>query len=231
MNRLLALAAIVALALPALALDLETADPLPVGAVPSMGDSTRSTVVYSNVATATSGYSRLNPPAEEIGDELLTTGAGPLDSVTFSVYNSSNSTLPLTGADLTLKFYNYNSGTSSFDLAGTLAYDNVTFTGLTPGYYTMLTVSDIAQSQTINLSTDILATLTISDIQGGAERVGQILFNPPTIGSSTDDFYRDGAWYWFGGSPVANFGWEIGVVPEPTALLLLGLAGLLARRR
>lgn len=200
----------------------------------------RTTVVYSNVDTVTAAYSRLNPPAEEIGDELLMTAGGPLDSVKFSVFNSGSSGGgELLTADLTLKFYNWDSVGGTFVLAGTLAYDNVDFSGgqgagfgLQAGYYTTYSVTGLYdENNPINLTDDILATLTISDLTGGANRVGQVLANPPAIGSSSDDFYRDGSWYWFSGNPVANFYWEIGVIPEPATLALLALGLLTLRRR
>jgi hypothetical protein len=185
-------------------------------------------IVYSNVTNGpTAGYA----PAvgSELGDELLTTGAGVLDSVQFSVYNSSASSGPLTTADLTLKFYNWDGTT--FAPAGSLAVTQANL-GLDPGYFTTLGFTDISSFATINLATDVLATLTITNVTGGATAVGQVLMDPPTVGSSGDYFYRDGSWYWFGGNPVANFYWEVGVTPEPaTMLLALAGIGLLARRR
>lgn len=76
----------------------------------------------------------------------------------------------------------------------------------------------------------------------------QFLANPPTIGSSNDLFFRTtnpfggfgnnpvGGLFFFGGNPVANFAWEVALVPEPTMLSLLSVAGLafvgrLRRRR
>ena len=68
---------------------------------------------------------------------------------------------------------------------------------------------------------------------GGATKIGQVMMDPPTVGSSTDNFYMNGSWYYFGGDPVANMYWEVGVVPvpEPAALGLLALGGVLIRRR
>lgn len=71
--------------------------------------------------------------------------------------------------------------------------------------------------------------------------LGQGLFNPVDVGSSADVAFQTtaagsflvnnpaGSTFNFGGSPVANFGWEI--VPAPTSLALLGLGGLVAGRR
>lgn len=61
-------------------------------------------------------------------------------------------------------------------------------------------------------------TATAAEIEG----LGQVLYDPPNVGSSGDYFYRTaattdsfnvnlpaGGYYWFGGTPVANFGWEL----------------------
>jgi len=75
------------------------------------------------------------------------------------------------------------------------------------------------------------------------DNLGQLLFNPPAIGSSQDVMFTTtaagsffgtanpaGSFQNFGGNPVANHGWEF-VVPAPTSLALLGLGGIVAGRR
>lgn len=91
------------------------------------------------------------------------------------------------------------------------------------------------------ISFDNLGGSTATAAQLG--KVGQGLFDPPTVGSSTNGFFESdaagpisvsnpaGGGYWFGSTgPVANFGWEIDVVPEPCSMLAMGI-GLVALAR
>lgn len=240
MKRVVVLLALVALAGPALAYEIAATDPAPLSAgVQSLGGAaTRTDIVYSCIPPASpalAGYGPgPQPPYSEIGDELQMTAGGVLDSVKFTVYNSSSTSNPgpLTTADLTLKFYNWDDTDPNAPvlvLAGTVGpFDNVA-TNLNLGYYTVFTITGLATSNIV-LENVTVATLTISDATGGANRFGQLVANPPTVGASANDFYRDGSWLWFGGTPYANLAWEIGIVPEPAALALL-LGGLLLRRR
>lgn len=103
-------------------------------------------------------------------------------------------------------------------------------------------------------NTTFWAGLTFDDNGGttGAtlaqmNNLGQGIFNPPTIGSSTDVFFQTtsagsfvannpaGNLVNFGGTPVANFGWAFTGVPEPSTFVLGGvivaLAGAAGARR
>lgn len=198
------------------------------------------TIVYSNITTGpTAGYSK--PAGYQIGDNLLLTSGGILDSVSFSVFNGTTSLDFLRTADLTVDFWNYSGTPGIYNKVGTLIYNDYTL-GLDVGDYTTLSFANISNTQSILLKNDILAVLTITDMTGGADTAGQLLYNPPTIGSSGDWFYQDSGtgfqWMWFGGQPpIANFYWQVGVnkepIPEPATCLLIGtgLAGLAAFRR
>lgn len=82
------------------------------------------------------------------------------------------------------------------------------------------------------------------DPTGAGADAGPLIYDPPTVGSSFDDYWLRGfptpaddwALFTFGGSPRINFGARIetvdGRIPEPgsLALVLLGLGGAAWRR-
>ena len=240
MKKVLLMVALVGLlAGPALAGILQSADPKPLYAGGSVSASPRGTVYYDDTTTVTAGYTRpvTAGTGSEIGDELLMTNTDVvyLDSCGFSIYNSTTggNTLPITTATITLRFYNYDMLSSSFVFAGGLAWNAVQL-DLPVGYYTTFDVTDLYDPlNPIALTNDVLATMQLTNITGGSTRAGQVLANPPTVGSSADYFFRDGQLgWWFSGNPVANFYWKIDGVPEPATLALLAVGALaLIRRR
>ena len=98
----------------------------------------------------------------------------------------------------------------------------------------------------INAGINFWAGITFDDNNGTTgislsqlNNIGQLIYNPPTVGSSLDLYFQSigpgdfptgspaGSFLFFNGSPVANFFWEFTVtpVPEPTSLTLLGVVG------
>lgn len=242
MKKTIVLVALLAVAGPALAATLTSAEPAPLFAG-SYGAESRGTVVYSDTATITAGYSQ--PGGTEIGDELdlataLYPSVGPgehlaIDSVKWSVYNPGASA-PLNSVGMLINFYDATVYTAPV-LLGSIDFGMFTFTTpLGSGYYTTFSATNLSASYDIPISDYLLTSLTLYFPSHG-QNVGQVLANPPTIGSSTNDFWKGpppGSWLWFGSTgPVANFYWEIDVaaIPEPASLLLVLGGLLLARRR
>jgi hypothetical protein len=114
---------------------------------------------------------------------------------------------------------------------GTLLYSSGSV-NISPGYHTF---------QAFGLNTeipdDVVWSVKFNGIDAG-ETAGILYYSPPTVGSSTDDFWQfsNGAWSLQITPDVPdNFAARIVAVPEPgtLALMLGGLAGagLLAYRR
>ncbi len=240
MRKTVVFLSLVALAIPVFAAQIEAYDagrPDFAGHI-QMGAPTRGTIVYDDTTTATSAYAQ--PGGTEIGDELdLNTALYPVggppwhvDSVGWSVYNKTgNATLAT--VDMLIKFYdvtNYlnpvllgglNFGTQTVNLAG--------------GYYSTYSATGLAVNGIpVPANGYLLASLTLSNPSNG-QQVGQVLANPPTVGSSTNDFWKGpppGSWLWFGSTgPVANFYWKIDITPEPASLFLIAGGLLFLRRR
>jgi len=236
MRKTIVVLAMLALVVPALA-DLQVESAKLMG---GQSAGVRSTTVYSNTTNGPTGAFSQDPGAW-IGDELIMTQGGILDDVAFSIYNSSTSAGNLSFVDADILFFNSTTGA----YIGGVTFANIdlfTVAGaeLMPGYFTTLYVDSLS-GLGINLPSTVLAVEVLYNPFGGATKLGQIMCNPPTIGSSTDDFYLDNTvatppgtvagWRWFSGNPVANFYWGISV-PEPASfgLLALGALALLRRR-
>ena len=213
------------------------------------------TTVYSNVTTFSGqGYAAGGSAVDAtdptttsltIADDInLADGAtGTINSFTFSVANfNATDTLarpilsfydmdPTTGAPTTLLFEAvFNPITFTAGTVNTFTYSSGSSTPLftTGGSFWAAETFD-------NGGTASATTATALDSLG----VG--LFDPPTVGSSQDVFFQStntgpgvyggnspaGSFFYFGGTPVANFGFQFTggtSLPEPTALAL-ALAG------
>lgn len=244
MRKTIVVLAMLALVVPALAdtLTPEIARGQPI----AQTGSPRGTVVYDCTTTRT-GYGFAGNPGTWIGDDLIMTTGGILDDVSFSIYNSYNtgvnSSLDFVSSDLL--FFDTTAGT----YLGGVTFSNIDlFTAnggvpLAPGYAVLLHATGLS-GLGINLTSSIIAVEVLynQSSQGTFTGMGQLMFTPPTVGSSLDRFYLDNTvatpagtnvgFYFFSGNPVANFYWEVGVVPEPASFGLLALGALaLIRRR
>jgi hypothetical protein len=131
-----------------------------------------------------------------------------------------------------IKFYS-NSGANG--APSSLLYDTGVFS-LTRAGYNTVTINDV----NVAIPDNFTWTVSFGGLTG-SEVAGVTLYNPPTVGSSFNDFWEKTSSGWTlkqmpGGTPVANFAAQITAVPEPTTIqlaLMAGLAGLgmISRRR
>lgn len=240
MKRLLVMAALIALAVPVYA-DLAESARYAGSIDVSMAAGPRATpvIVYddttapSAAVAAVSSYDKL----ATWGDETVMTGTGTLRQFAFSLYNSGTSPAALVNPAVQIGFYDAATGTPLGGFTG-----NIT-TSLNPGYYTIVTFSDLDQSFTLNLtSADIIVTQKITSYTGNVLRAGIAMMNPVGVGSSPgNDWYWSGTdatlfpsgagWYALSTATANNVAYQIGLTPEPASFLLVGVGLLLMRRR
>jgi hypothetical protein len=202
-------------------------------------------LVYDNLSTApTRGFGDLNANNLIIGDSLNLTQGGHLSALGLTLFNPNDvdnlGTVLFTGT-MVVKFYDntvpYVGGVLNNPLLGsaTLTWDFTGFGGLHPGqfspnYYNLTSLNII-------LPQHILITQQFTETSGTSIRNGAALYGNPTIGSSPDNIYIKASDINEGLYPVggfaAQFGYQIQIVPEPTALAIasLGASGLLVFRR
>lgn len=174
-----------------------------------------------------------------------------VDSFTFSVANFNSTDV---SARALVRFYGGDGASGGpGTLLGGFNFNPITFTAGSVGLFTFAPGTAL-----FTLPSGTFWAAIAFDNNSGAtgataaqlNNLGQGLFDPPTIGSSQDVFFQGdtvsnyttsnptGSFLFFGGSPVANFGWAfrtLAVAPEPASLALFGigatLAGGLALRR
>jgi hypothetical protein len=194
-----------------------------ISAFASTGYSQQEVIAYDNSSTnAFLGQTYGSP--FEFGDQVnLAPGAWNVTQFKFDYYMNGN----VSGNETAdLKFY-ANDGPGG--APGTLLYDSGPFS-LAKGYNT---VNDTG------LFTQVPNSFTWTVLFGGIEAfesAGLLFYNPPTTGSSADDYWQkdaNGNWalqrFTPAGGPVANFGAQITAVavPEPATVQLGLLGGLM----
>jgi hypothetical protein len=214
-------------------------------------------VIYSNV-TNFSGNGYAQGGATEVAGNDTTTmaldditvaagnGGVTVNSFTFSVANFN--TTAVTAQPIVEFFDNNGASGGPGTLIASFAFTPISFTAGVVALFTSTGTFVVPAGGTF------FAGVYFDDDNGttGATAaqlnlLGQGIFAPPTVGSSQDSFFHTtgpgsaannpaGAFEFFGGNPVADFGWAFSdaalATPEPGTGLLLLLAGVpLAWRR
>ncbi len=200
--------------------------------------------VHDNTTTAPiSGISSTNL-ANIWGDDWVGAGTGTVDSVSFSVFNSSSSANVLATATVAVRFWDNTDATGATLLGLQGGFNgNVDFSGgvigggLGKGFYSIVTFTGLSSLGINLLDTYNIVTQQVTALTGGATRLGVVLLSAPTVGTGFTDFYQSpgsaGAGFYnlAGGATPAYIANKTTVIPAPGALAMLGLGGLVAGRR
>ena len=174
--------------------------------------SAATSIVYDSTNQAVSAGTSSLDLAAIYGDELLlAAGFGEnISAMKFAVYCSSSSTLALTSATETIRFYDLaNAGAFIGGFSATLG-------ALPKGSYSIYTMTGIDGVVTIVIpSGDILVTQQLSSVVG-ANRMGTVLSyaNAPAVGTTNAGFYQSNTsaaagWYLITGQTYTNLQYEL----------------------
>lgn len=189
------------------------------------------TVVYDNTTTSLNNNHPLLPEwlndSAEVGDEIWLDGA-EREAVELGLIFTNRGTEP-NYFDARVRFRMLDSNESPSDVF----FDS----GIIPGMYSPagLTVYYFSIPHVI-VPDRFVWTIQLYNRTGPGNELGPSYFNPPTVGTSEDFFWRyeqGGDWtpYSWGGEPYANFGASLTAVPEPSILVGLSIAVLAMMRR
>jgi hypothetical protein len=184
---------------------------------------TQASIVYNNSTT----YLGLDyKSTNEFGDQIKLDAASTdriVTEVNFEYYLSHDAS---GNEKADLRIYN-NAIPNSIDpsAVGTLVYDS--------GMYSIASGYNQFDVTGLNLlvTSDLTWTVQFSGIETG-ESAGLLFYNPPTTGSSLDDFWEKENGVWTlkrlstDGGPIANFGVQITAIPEPTTIQLALMSGM-----
>jgi hypothetical protein len=179
---------------------------------------TQASIVYDNTTTSLGEYYQ---SANEYGDQIKFDASSKdrvITSFDFEYYMSHN----VSGNEqVQLRIYDNANNMSP----GTLVYDsglqNISFG------YSHFDVSGLS----LGVSNDVTWTVQFTGVESG-ESAGLLWYNPPTVGSSPDDFWEkvNGVWTLKrlspNGGPIANFAAQVSAIPEPTTVQLAIMSGM-----
>ncbi len=191
-----------------------------VGVLLAGGGAARAGVVYSNVQTAQGQF----VASTDYWDDATIVGGGVLSGFSLLAYNAQAGGPRVLTTQVSIHVFDSANNLPNGALLGT-------FTIVTPpvdsGMSLLASTGDLSG---LNIVLPANARLGVRmDFQSNS---GVRMFDPPTVGSSADIFWRDNppAPHSIAGR-VGNLGFAMSVVPAPGALALFGAAVIGASRR
>ncbi|MGV3774722.1 MAG: PEP-CTERM sorting domain-containing protein [Verrucomicrobiales bacterium] len=184
-------------------------------------------LVYDNTTTY---LERFGTEVTEYGDELNLAGSSRV--VTDFVFRYFGDFTQTGDEFARIRFYKNDVPLSQNQIApGTLLWTSTLF-GLNPGNNTR-----VLSVPNIEVPGNFTFTIQFQGMsQQAGDRAGLLMYDPPTVGTSFNDFWRkreDGEWRLVRYDVRNNFAARVLAVPEPAVLSLAaaGLAFFLFRRR
>jgi hypothetical protein len=168
------------------------------------------TDIYSNIASPSVAAISSTSLTSVWGDRVTTVGVGILAEQDLTIFNSGSSAGNLLSANISVSFYDYATSAYIGGYGASISFG----TGLPPGYYTIVTVTNI-DPLAINLNVnDIVVTQTVVSKTGPASRLGVVSLDPIAIGLSLASMYINSstigpAGYYTLGAVNANPGYRI----------------------
>ena len=140
--------------------------------------------IYSNITSAPAfGFSSTDLNSTW-GDELFPVGTGTLDQNDFTIFNSGSSAGALLTATVNVNLFD---GPSATFLGGYNTAINFG-SGLPPGFFTIVTVTNLA-GLGIVVPSDVVITQQLAAKTGTASRLGIAGLSPITLGASVPSMY------------------------------------------
>ncbi len=186
-------------------------------------------IVYDNTFTDLGQQYFPVTPTLEFGDQISLFGTDRSLSQLQFYYALSGASVG--SASMTLRLYAAN-GTNA-PTAPLYTSDPITAAngGLDVGSHTM-TITFPLSSNVVTLPNNVIWTVQFSNL-AASQTGGLLLYGPPTVGSSFNDFWqKDGTGTWSlnqinNGATLADFASRFTAVPEPGVLVLGGVGALL----
>ena len=215
----------------------------------------QSTIIYSNTtnfsgqgfanggATVSAGNTQTKFVADDIFFDPSVPAGTQLNGFTFSVANFNGAAV---SARPLVRFYGDNAGLPGVLLGG-FNFNPISFAA---GTVQLFSFSFAASPSLVTPApgTRFWAGVAFDDNTGGTgatvaqlNLLGQGIFAPPTVGSSNDQFFQStsagtynannppGSLLFFGGNPVADFGWSFTgavAVPEPMTWAMISFGAI-----